>query len=140
MKKRLVTLLLVLTMALSLLPHTALATVYEEGFGAEGTRFHYNTDTKKMTISGNGIIPYRTFASIYSIWGFSIDDVEKVVIESGVTEIGNSAFREFTNLKSVTIPDTVTHIGDSVFYRCRSLTSVTPPTNLKTIGSSAFYD
>lgn len=140
MKKRFVTLLLVLTMALSLLPGTAWATVYEEGFGAEGTRFHYNTDTKIMTISGNGVIPYRTFASVYSTWGFSIKEVEKVVIKSGVTEIGNSAFRDFSGLTSVTIPDTVTHIGDSAFDYCRSLASVTLPKNLKTIGISAFYD
>lgn len=140
MKKRLVTLLLALTLVLSLLPATAWAVIYETGFGAEGTRFHYNTDTKIMTIYGDGIIPYRTFSSVYSTWGFPISEVEKVVIESGVTEIGNSAFRDFTNLTSVTIPNTVTHIGDYAFYRCRSLTSVTLPNSLRTIDDFAFYE
>ena len=140
MKKRLLSLLLALMMVLSLLPHTAWATVYEEGFGEEGTKFHYDTNTKVMTISGNGVIPSREFSSVYKGWGFSVAEVEKVVIKSGVTAIGQNAFREFTNLKSITIPDSVTSIGSSAFYRCSALASIKLPKNLKTIGNSAFNE
>ena len=140
MKRKIFSMLLVLTMVLSLLPGTAWAAVYEESFGAEGTSFSFNTGTKTLTIYGNGVIPSRDFTSAYYGWGFSIKDVKKVVIKSGVTKIGANAFREFVNLTSVTIPNSVTSIGDSAFYYCRSLTSVKLPKNLKTIGSSAFTD
>ena len=141
MKKKLMSLLLAAVMVFSLLPHTAWAEVYEHYFGEQGTSFHYDTDTKTLTISGKGIIPSRDFegeGSIYSHFGFSVAEVEKVVIKSGVTRIGKQAFFRFTNLTSVTIPDTVTEIRGFAFYDCTSLSSITLPKKLKTIGTYAF--
>lgn len=50
-----------------------------------------------------------------------------VVIPSGVTEIGQKAFRNCTSLTSITIPDSVTEIGAGAFAGCTGLTSVTIP-------------
>ena len=141
MKKRFATLLLAAVMVLSLLPHTAWAEVYEHYFAERKTSFHYDTDTQTLTISGKGTIPSTDFegeGSIYSHFGFSVADVKKVVIKSGVKEIGKQAFLRFTNLTSVTIPDTVTEICGSAFKNCTSLSSITLPKNLKTIGQNAF--
>lgn len=41
-----------------------------------------------------------------------------------VTEIGDRAFNQRSNLTSITIPDTITAIGDRAFYYCVGLTSV----------------
>jgi len=60
------------------------------------------------------------------------------VIESGVTEIGVSAFYGCIGLASVTIPDGVTEIGTSAFYGCCRLTGVVIPESVTSIGKSAF--
>jgi ribosomal protein L37AE/L43A len=65
-------------------------------------------------------------------------NVKKVVIEDGVTSIGNYAFWGCSNLTSITIPDSVTSIGDSAFNTCSSLTSLTIPNSVTSIGDSAF--
>lgn len=62
--------------------------------------------------------------------------IKSVVIESGVTSIGNSAFYGFS-LTSITIPDSVTSIGDYAFDR-GSLASITIPDSVTSIGDAAF--
>ena len=64
--------------------------------------------------------------------------VKKIVIEEGVTSIGNAAFSGCISLTNITIPDGVTSIGIMVFYNCTSLTSITIPDSVTSIGNSAF--
>ena len=66
------------------------------------------------------------------------DSVKKIVIEDGVTSIGDSAFSYCSSLTNITIPDSVTSIGDSAFSGCWDLTSITIPDSITTIGESAF--
>ena len=61
-------------------------------------------------------------------------------IGSGVTGIGNSAFRECGSLTAVTIYEGVTVIGYNAFTSCGSLKGVALPVSLGTIGSGAFSD
>ena len=61
----------------------------------------------------------------------------EVVIEDGVTEIGNQTFRGCTGLTNVTIPDSVQKIGAWAFYLCEGLKSVDIPANVE-IGNSSF--
>ncbi len=65
-------------------------------------------------------------------------DITDVIINEGVTKIGNSAFYECKKLKSVSISDTVTTIGYSAFYDCTSLTDVKMPNSLWSISDSVF--
>lgn len=55
-----------------------------------------------------------------------------------VTAIGNSAFRNCTDLNSVTIGNAVQSIGTCAFYDATGLTQVTMGDNVTTIGSYAF--
>ena len=57
-----------------------------------------------------------------------------------VTRIGNSAFKDRTELTSVTIPDGVTYIVDCAFFGCTSLETVTIPNSVTDIYSRAFYN
>ncbi|MCI8899377.1 MAG: leucine-rich repeat domain-containing protein [Lachnospiraceae bacterium] len=111
-----------------------------------------------LTISGNGAMP--DFESIAEQpWSDNSDSIYKVVIENGVTgigdcafwkcgvlsaeisssvqSIGNSAFRE-TDIMSVKIPSSVKTIGDSAFRGCQGLGSVTISNGVETIGQNAF--
>ena len=69
--------------------------------------------------------------------------VRKVVIEYGVTSIGNHLFWEYNRphtLQSVEIANSVTSIGECAFSYCENLTSVSLPNSLTSIGKSAFKD
>ncbi len=88
-----------------------------------------------LTISGTQMDDYE-----YSDapWSFLSEKIEKVVIEEGVTNIGNYAFSDCRSLTSVTLPNTVVNIGNAAFIGCVNLVSITIPNSVTSIGSSAF--
>ena len=69
---------------------------------------------------------------------YNNSDVKKIVIEDGVTSIGDCAFVFCVGLSSITLPDSVTSIGDSAFKNCSSLTSITIPDRVTSIEPYAF--
>lgn len=71
-------------------------------------------------------------------WYDQRDLIRSVVIESGVTSLGDHAFLSCSNLTHVTIPNTVTRIGLSCFSYCKSLTSITVPASVTSIEKAAF--
>ena len=105
--------------------------------GSCGTNVRYSLDTTTgvLTISGSG--PMENYTSEDSPF-FSNSDVYKVVIEDGVTSIGECIFDACANLKSVSIPNSVTSIGVAAFMRCKGLTSITIPNSVTSIGFKAF--
>ena len=64
--------------------------------------------------------------------------IKRVVIQQGVTSIGDRAFWDCSGLTSVTIPDGVTSIGGDAFSGCAALTSVEIPNGVTAIGGSTF--
>ncbi len=150
-----------------------LITRYPEGFvpsddaeadvivksGTEGNLSWTLTKAGTLTISGNGAMPDFTAESspswnvpdsyvstiviedgITSVgdYAFSQSKALSVFIPSGVTEIGQRAFSEAA-LLAVTIPGTVTTVSDDAFRGCQNLTSVTTNEGLQIIGERAFY-
>ena len=83
-----------------------------------------------LVINGNGEMAEYAFRD----WS----QIKTVVIEEGVTTIGQDAFSYCTSLTSVTIPASVTTIGQGAFYGCNGLTSVTISAGVTTIGQDAF--
>ena len=79
------------------------------------------------------------YESYYSApWSSQYYKINKVVIESGVTNIGNYAFYNCSYLTSVTIPNSVLSIGSEAFNGCSSLTSITIPKSVTSIEDHAF--
>ena len=92
-----------------------------------------------LNISGTGAMKdYNSTDNLSPAYMNS--SVKKVVIEEGVTNIGNWAFSECSSLTSITIPDSVTNIGAAAFDSCGSLTSITIPGSVTSIGTVAFYN
>ena len=93
-----------------------------------------------LTISGTGAMKdYGTPDDLP--WKDYRSSITSVVIEDGVTSIGNMAFEgcNNANLTSVTIPASVTSIGDYAFGYCTYLASVTiPVASLTYYGVNAF--
>ena len=55
------------------------------------------------------------------LYPLSGSEFTKIVIGEGVTNIGNFAFMDCSNIRSITIPSSVTSIGYGAFGRCDSL-------------------
>ena len=91
-----------------------------------------------LTVSGTGAMKDYNYRG--APWYQSRDSIKTVVIESGVTTIGDSAFEDCSSLTSITIPEGVTAIGDFAFADCSSLSSITIPEGVTTIGDFAFAD
>ena len=66
-------------------------------------------------------------------------NLARVTIPNGMIKIGQEAFSFCTRLTSVVIPDGVTEIGYGAFKYCTGLTSVTIPNSVLSIGTCAFY-
>ena len=81
---------------------------------------------------------YESFSDVP--WYSRRGEIKKVVIENGVKNIGNKAFRDCVKLTSVEIPSSVTSIGDDAFSGCYNLTSVEIPNFVTSIGNWAFED
>ena len=96
-------------------------------------------DDGVLTISGTGsMTDYNQSYNNRAPWYRHRSLIETVVIQHGVTSIGNNAFYDCSSLTSVTIPSSVTSIGEEAFYACKSLTSVTIPDSVTSIGKRAF--
>ena len=83
----------------------------------------------RLVVSGNGEMAEKAFQ-----WS----QIKTVVMEDGVTTIGQSAFRGCSSLTSIDIPASVTIIDEDAFYDCTNLTRATIPASVTTIGQSAF--
>ena len=93
-----------------------------------------------LTISGTSMPGYQAYGydKDKAPWCKDRDNIKKIVIEDGVTNIGDNAFFECSACASVTIPSSVTSIGNEAFYRCYSLISVEIPNSVTSIGYWAF--
>lgn len=92
--------------------------------------FEYMTDA----VIGDCVTEIGTMAFYNGIY----PSLSSVTIGSGVTVIGDQAFRVCNKLSSVTIPDSVTTIGNGAFSTCSGLTSVSIGSGVTTIGNGAF--
>ncbi len=87
-------------------------------------------DDGVLTVSGTG-------AMQGSSWNAA--KVRTVILEEGVTTVGNSAFYNCRYLTSVHLPASVTSIGEWAFSYCISLEDITIPHGVQTIGNHGFY-
>lgn len=107
--------------------------------GTCGENLTWSLDNEgTLTISGTGEM------NNYDIFDSDIgkgyrNSIKRVVIEEGVTSIGDNAFSYCSSITEVTIPDSVTSIGESAFDGC-GLTSINLPEGVTSIGLGAFMD
>ena len=128
---------------LSLLPVTARAeTVVFSDIGQEGSDVNARLDSDgTLTIYGTGAMWDYTFDH-YGTFIDGIDEqfwpVTSLVIEEGITYIGDRSFYEAPNLKSVTFPNSLENIGYRAFSSCHKLTSIRFGTGLKSTDIEVF--
>ena len=102
-------------------------------------KWKYDTGTKTLTISGQGEMPNYDWQGMP--WVDFEETMTKVVIENGVTKIGDFAFYRAKELISVKFPASgLTQIGENAFGYCQKLELSVLPEGLIRIGRSAFTD
>ena len=93
-----------------------------------------------MTISGTGAMEDYS-GNTGQPWKDSRSSITSVVVQTGVTHIGNNSLSSFTNMTSVSLPEGLLTIGNSAFSgdNNTSFTEVTIPASVTSIGQQAFY-
>ena len=114
------------------------------GTCSEKLTWIFDENTNTMTISGTGELvkvkdkPWYESYPWYH-FGYLMDAHHLyVVIEDGITGIGDNVFSGCKRMWGVEIPDSVTYIGDSAFYGCEILLGISIPGSVVSIGKSAF--
>lgn len=114
-------------------------TITNSPLGATETWWEYAAATRTLTVGGTGAMP--DFADFNDQpWKDLREKIKTVVIEAGVTSIGNKAFTGCEVLTSVTLPGSgLETIGEKAFMGCEKLSSITLPKSVTTIKEQAFY-
>lgn len=101
-----------------------------EGDGVNGfngscgdTAFYWINSVGEMHIYGSGSIMDFDFSSP-SPWSGHLDNIKTVIIEEGITSVGNQSFAECSNMVSVTFPHGILHIGEMAFTNCTLLSDI----------------
>lgn len=128
--------------------------VKEAGTWGENITYTYDYKTKTLTFSGSG-----EMYSGYPDEGVGVDDedeyyynffsrdpnkkiikeeMEKVVIGDGITNVGAYAFKDCKALKEVKLGKNVKQIGEGAFGDCSSVKKVNWTDRIEAIGKEAF--
>ena len=146
MKKRIVALILVLALTMGLTGGLVFAADGEDSSdtvsGTCGDNLTWVLEDGVLTISGTGKMDndFEKEDYVAMPWADYRWDITEVVIDEGVTNIGNFAFYYCKSLISIEIPEGVTSIGAYAFASCYSLESISLPSTLTNIGNFAFYN
>ena len=96
---------------------------------ARADGFSWDAGTKTLTVTGTDIANNPAWPIVIGEISVAKTDVEHLVIGSGVTSIGDGAFKNCTNLKTASLSNDVRSMGSSAFYDCKNLTTINIPQN-----------
>ena len=99
-----------------------IASADRNGTYGENIKWTFVTDTHTLTISGTGEMKDNHYTNYP--WYAVSTNVQSLIIEDGVTSIGNYAFYLYENLSSVTIGKSMTTIGNDAFWGCFNISSL----------------
>lgn len=136
MKKKILSFTFVICICLNLLAVSPLS-VFAEESGTCGDNLTWTLSGNTLTISGTGDM-YDYNSDIEVPWYQIKDDIYYLVIDNGVTSIGNYAFYQVTHITDVTIPTGVKSIGNYAFYECSKLKNIIGADGVVSVGESAF--
>ena len=108
-----------------------------------GDDLTWTLDTEgTLTVSGTGdMYDYAHDTATHIIdapWCALRNSIKKIVIEQGVTSIGDHAFLGCANLTELVLPDTLQSIGYCAFIFCESLAELHIPDSVQIIGDQSF--
>ncbi len=90
-----------------------------------------------LTFSGTGKM--QDYAGMTESPFYNNTDIKKVVIEEGVTSIGDYVLYGCESITEISLPDSVDTIGFAAMHSCLSLENIILPEGLCEIRNNAFY-
>ena len=115
-------------------------TLFAQSSGNCGKSVFWQYAAGKLTISGIGTMDDYTYTGTTIPWRSYGYNIQHIIIEDGVKNIGNYTFTEYPNITSVTIGNSVEIIGEGAFGGCPKLTSIEIPNSVTSIGTLAFWN
>lgn len=97
----------------------------------------YTLNDGVLTIKSQGVIEKYSDGTKLP-WYDESDQITSIVLQDGVTGIGDSLFSGLTALETVDFPATLNSIGTNSFRNCSSLKSIDLPSSLISIDIGAF--
>ncbi len=85
-----------------------------------------------LVISGKGEL------SKFKENALDFSGVKNIIIQSGITSVGDHSLQSLPELENVTLPDSVIRIGDHSFHGCEKLKTINLPDGLTSIGNFVF--
>lgn len=122
-----------LAVSITLLVCLVVSVIAANGSAGKGVKWELKKGV--LTISGNG--PMKNFGKDRP---WIAENVDKLIVEEGITRIGNNLCYGCKNLNQVSLPSSLKSIGDNAFYSCRNLSDIHIPYGVEEIGDRAFYD
>ncbi|MBR6940925.1 MAG: leucine-rich repeat protein, partial [Clostridia bacterium] len=136
--KRTISVIACLVMLLSIIGVGALSvSANSTTHGTCGDNLTWTFENGTLTISGEGKMIDFYYTDDQPWFQWITEPIYDVVIEDGVTSIGDNAFIS-CSINSISISDSVTSIGYQAFYECTKLASITIPDSVTSIGWQAF--
>ena len=111
--------------------------LYSVDAGVCGIHVNWFFCDDTLIISGNGEM-YDYAGRAGTPWFYKENVIEKIIIENGITRIGNNSFDGY-GIKSVEFPSSLVEVGNNAFSDCANLNSINFNYGLKKIGEKAFY-
>ena len=135
-KLRILSALLALAMLFALMPTAAFAA--DDDNNKCGENLTWELENGTLTISGTGEM--ADYDKNPQPWADQRGNIKYLVVENGVTTIGNNAFSDCTNLKNIDLSkaSSLSTIGNHAFSSCTALKSVdlSKASSLKVIKTS----
>ena len=102
--------------------------------GTYGTNITWTLENETLTISGTGKL--TKIDGIDFPWAES-NDIKILNVSNGITDIGDKAFYNMSNLQKVNLPDGLKSIGDWAFTNS-DIRRLRIPDSVESIGENAF--
>lgn len=145
MKRKLLSILLVLIMVLTLIPNMGISVFAADEVVSgdlNGGDIHWAIDSEgTLSITktgGDGVMPDYNGAG--APWYPYQGKINSLIVGEGISHLGAYDFYGCKNLKDIYLPESLISIGDGCFSSCRSLETVNIPNNVEYLGDYAFSE
>jgi len=95
-------------------------------------------DMRDFEYDENNVLPYLPYPYTNISPFLRNDRIKSLIIEDGVTSIGDYAFMFASEITDIKLPDTLVSIGDNAFCQCSYLKEIKIPDSVTSIGDNAF--
>ena len=109
------------------------------------TGWHKSTALYMAGASDTCIMPYVSKVivgtGIKNVGGYAFagdTGLKEIILPNSITSINEYSFMYCTNLSNITIPEKVTNIGVQAFYACKNLKEIILPNSITSINKNSF--